>query len=114
MDKLTIKGLRAECIIGVKPKERKIKQPVILDITLYLDLKKPGASDNLDDSIDYQIFSDRIVDFVEKSRFNLIEKLATQVAGQAKKLSQAKKIKVVIYKPQALKTADYVSVETML
>ena len=114
MNKIILSGLRANCIIGVKPGERKAKQELIFDIILSLNLSRAAVSDDIKDTVDYQLLSDQIIAFVEKSQFRLIEKLAREVAGLAKNCSRAEQVKVKLCKPAALSKADCVCVEVKL
>lgn len=53
MDKIVIKGLRIFAYHGVNPEEKEKGQPFVLDITLYKDLSLPGATDDLNDTVNY-------------------------------------------------------------
>lgn len=118
-DKIRINDLQLRCIIGINDWERTQKQDVIINVTLFADLTKPCQTDNLADSVDYKEIKTKIIAMVESSNFNLIERLADQIAaiclahstssGQAPHIIKAVQVKVD--KPGALRFAKSVGVE---
>ncbi len=76
MDKVFIEALEIECVIGIYDWERKIKQPIVLDIEMAFDNRKPAASDDIADTLDYKAVSKRLIQFVGESSFGLVETLA--------------------------------------
>ncbi len=111
MDKIIIKGLKLDCIIGVNEWERNQKQPVIIDITAYVDVSKAAKTDNLDNAINYKEIYDLVVNLAKNSHFYLVETLAQEIANACLKNFKIKKIKVKILKPEALKLAESAGVE---
>jgi dihydroneopterin aldolase/D-erythro-7,8-dihydroneopterin triphosphate epimerase len=111
MDKIYIRDLALRCIIGVYPEERKNKQDVIINITLGTDLRAAGKSDSLNDTVDYKTIKLAVVDFVEKSSFNLIESLAEGIAEICLKDKRVLSATVAIDKPGALRFCRSVAVE---
>ncbi|HMB57587.1 MAG TPA: dihydroneopterin aldolase [Arenimonas sp.] len=76
MDKVFIEALEIECVIGIYDWERKIKQPIVFDIEMDSDNRKPAASDDIADTLDYKAISKRLIQFVSESSFGLVETLA--------------------------------------
>jgi len=76
MDRVFIEALEIECVIGIYEWERKIKQPIVLDIEMSFDNRKPAASDDIADTLDYKAISKRLIQFVSESSFGLVEALA--------------------------------------
>ena len=76
MDKVFIEALEIECVIGIYDWERKIKQPIALDIEMDFDNRKPAASDDIADTLDYKAISKRLIEFVSQSSYGLVETLA--------------------------------------
>jgi len=72
-DIVFIRGLRADCVIGIYDFEREILQDVVLDIEMEANLL------NIEQAIDYKAVSDRIIAFIKKSEFQLIETLAERI-----------------------------------
>jgi len=81
MDIIFLGGLEIDTVIGIYDWERKIKQKVILDIEMGCDIRKAAASDDIAHALDYKTVSDRIVDFVERSEFYLVETLIEEIAN---------------------------------
>ena len=80
MDKVFIEALEIECVIGIYDWERKIKQPVVLDIEMAFDNRKPAATDAIEDTLDYKAVSKRLIQYVSESSFGLVETLAERCA----------------------------------
>lgn len=53
LDQIQIRGLRVYAYHGVKDSEKEKGQPFELDITLWTDIRRPGASDRLEDTVNY-------------------------------------------------------------
>lgn len=80
MDIIYLNDLRIETVIGIFDWERKIKQTISFDIEMGTDIRKAAASDHIDDTLDYKAVSKRLIDFVEKSEFQLVETLAERIS----------------------------------
>lgn len=81
MDIIFLHGLKIDCVIGVWDWERRIRQPVIIDLDLGFDIRRAAASDAIDDTLNYKAVAKRLQDFVGNSQFQLVETLAEQVAA---------------------------------
>ena len=81
MDIVFLRGLRIETVIGIYDWEKKIKQPVVLDIDMAGDIARAAASDQIEDTLDYKAISKRLKQFVSESRFELVETLAERCAA---------------------------------
>ena len=113
LDQVHIVDLQLRCIIGIYPEERQEKQDVILNITLYADLRQAGNTDDLRDTVDYKSVKQAVRTLVEGSSFKLVEKLASEVARVCLEPALVKKVQVRIDKPGALRFARSVAVEIM-
>ncbi len=102
MDTVFVKNLRIETIIGIYDHERKAKQTVVFDFEMVADVAKPGASENIDDALNYKTLTDDIVKFVEQSEFLLIETLAERVASIILDDFAVPAVKLTLHKPNAL------------
>ena len=80
MDKIFIHALKTEAIIGIFDWERQVKQTVIVDIEIGVDVTKAALSDSIDDTLNYKRVAKRVLTFVEASKFHLVETLAEHVA----------------------------------
>ena len=109
--KIRIKNLRLRTVIGVYEWERVQPQEVLLNIDLEFDGTRAGQSDRLEDTIDYKALKRRVLDEVEASSFQLLERLATRVLEIIHEDPRIHSARVEIDKPGALRFADSVSVE---
>ena len=110
-DKIYIRDLMLRCIIGIYPHERNEKQDVIINIVLESDLSKAGRTDEISDTINYKTLKKRIMQLVEKSKYNLIEKLADEIAKICLKDKMVSRATVTVDKPGALRFSRSVAVE---
>ncbi len=111
--KIIISDLKIICIIGERDYERTKKQLVFLDIELFFDFAKAIKSDNLKDAVDYDALVNEVKAAVEKSKFQLIETLASYAADLIIKKYPVEKVLVRVKKPAAIKSAKYVAVEIL-
>lgn len=80
MDVVYIHDLEVCTVIGIHDWERSIRQRVRIDIEMGFDIQKAALSDKIEDALDYEAVSKRLVAFIEGSRFHLIETMAEQCA----------------------------------
>ena len=108
--KINIKNLRLKTIIGINDWERTEKQDVIVNVEVELDASRATETDRIEDTINYKTLTKRIISEVELSKFFLIEKLADHILNIVLENKKVKRGTVEVDKPQALRSADSVSV----
>lgn len=81
-DRITVSGLTVETRIGVTEKERSRPQDVVIDIDIERDLAAAGASDSLEDTIDYDGLVNEVAALARASECNLLETLASRIADR--------------------------------
>lgn len=113
MDRILISDLSARCIIGVWEEERREKQDILINVTLFCDLSRAGKSDRFEDAIDYRAIKKRIVAMVEESSFYLVEALAEAAADICLENPRVVEALVRVEKPSALRFARSVGVEIL-
>jgi FolB domain-containing protein len=111
MDSIHIEDLHARCILGIGNEERREKQDVVINITLFADLSKAAQTDSIDDTIDYAALKKKILDSVEKSEYYLAEALAQHIANLCLDDPRVIEVKIKVEKPAALRFARSVAVE---
>ena len=111
LDRIHICDLLQRCIIGIYDEERREKQDVVINITLYADLRAAGRSDNIDDTVDYKSIKKQIIAMVETSSFFLVERLAERIAEICLAHEAVQRVGVRVAKPGALRFARTVDVE---
>ncbi|XP_066304710.1 folic acid synthesis protein FOL1-like isoform X2 [Branchiostoma lanceolatum] len=110
-DVIEIDNLRCRTEIGISQHEIGTKQEVVISIRLGCDVRKAGKSDDIIDSVNYGDVSKDVIGYVESTSFNLVEKLATDVARICITLYKVQWVQVRVHKPQALRFADSVGVK---
>lgn len=111
MDRIIISDLQARCIIGINADERREKQDVLINLTLFVDLAPAGLSDRIEDAVDYRSIKKEVYGFVEESRFFLLEALAQAIAALCLSRPPVQAVQVRVDKPAALRFARSVAVE---
>lgn len=109
-DRIFLRGLAVECIIGFIDWERRIKQTVVIDLELPADCRRAALTDSVDDTLDYKRVAKRIVAFVEASGFNLVETMAHRVALLVLEEFGIEWIRISINKPGAIRGSRDVGV----
>ena len=110
LDRLKISRLMARTYVGFNDWEKEKKQDVAVSVTLHADLSRACRSDDVADTVDYKKVKQNILRVVEGGRFNLIEKLAEEIADICFDVSAVKRVDVVVDKLQALRFAKSVQV----
>lgn len=110
-DRIHIEGLKVRAIVGTLPHERRRRQPLRLSLTLFLSLEAAGRSDELARTVDYARVAERVISFVARSRFRLLEALAEGVAALVLEEFSLAGVRVRIDKPAALARARSAAVE---
>ena len=110
MDKVFIKSLEVETIIGIWESEKKTKQKIILDIEISVDAKSASLKDTIDATINYQKVAERIIDFTSNSSFQLVETLAEAICEIILDEFLSKWVKVTVTKIKAVKDVSFVGV----
>lgn len=110
-DRVHIRDLRLDTIIGVDDEERTTPQEVVVQITLFRDLRPAGRSDHLADSIDYRAFTEAVRRHVQSSRHFLVEALAARIAEIGLEDFGARAVRVRVDKEAVLPGVGSVGVE---
>lgn len=79
-DRVELRGLRLAVSVGVLPEERERPQPVEVDVDLEVDVVTAGASDRLDDAVDYGAVVDEVARVLGAGHVELLERAATLAA----------------------------------
>ena len=110
MDIVFIHDLQIETVIGIYDWERKIRQTVSLDIEMATDVAKAAASDDIDDALSYKSVAKRLIEFVERSEYELVETLAEQVCRIVRDEFGVPWVRLTLHKPGAVRGSKSVGV----
>lgn len=110
-DYLFFEGMSIDCIIGLAEWERMVKQTVVFDLKLGVDIRNVAAKDQVSDGdFNTKKLSKRLREFVEKSQFNLVETLAEKVAALILEEFPVSFVELRLSKPGAIRGSDNVGV----
>ncbi|MDD3375527.1 MAG: dihydroneopterin aldolase [Candidatus Omnitrophica bacterium] len=111
MAKISINQIQLSVIIGTKHCEREEPQDIMIDLSFIYNSNKAQKTDNLSDAVNYEAITEEIMEKVRKTKFFLIEKLADFILDVTMGNNNIEKATVIIYKPNAIKNTESVSVE---
>lgn len=104
VDRIVIEGLEVDCIVGVRPLERRRRQLVRLDLVLFMDLTGAGKTGRISDTVDYARVADEVRGLLRFREYQLIEvateELAAMLFGVHPGLHATK---IRLEKPEALR-----------
>lgn len=81
LDRLSLRGMRFDCIVGLFGHERNTPQPVELDVTLHFDARAAARDGRLAHTIDYSRVLGELRFVMVAARFRLLESAAEAVAA---------------------------------
>ncbi|MFO0597634.1 MAG: dihydroneopterin aldolase [Myxococcaceae bacterium] len=81
LDRLSLRGMRFDCIVGLFDFERNTPQPVELDVTLHFDTREAAHQGRLAQTVDYSRLLGELRFILTASRFRLLESAAEAVAA---------------------------------
>ena len=92
-----LRGLRVHGRHGVLDRERERGQTFLFDIAL--DVGDAGASDSIDDAVDYRDVAAAVRTVSDATQFTLIEALAAAVADELLARFRVRHVRVRVRKP---------------
>ncbi len=111
MDKVYIRGLKVECIIGVYGWERQLPRPLLFDLDLSADLREAAASDQVRDAIDYAAVSTLVTKVAQERQSALLETLGETIARAIFDQFPVQSLRLNIAKPGAVPETKSVGIE---
>lgn len=112
MDKIIIRNLEVDTIIGIFDEERVNRQNIIINAEVSLDLSKAGETDDFRDALNYSEVEEILYTTAKNSNFFLVEKLASIMTDKLLALSDCVKfVKITVDKPNAAKFAQAIAIE---
>jgi len=100
-DSISLKGMRFHTRVGLLPHEQRIPQPVEVDLTVWLSLRRVGETDSARNLLDYRDLYRLVSDTVGASHHRLLEALCEKIAARALKLAGVERVRVAARKPHA-------------
>jgi 7,8-dihydroneopterin aldolase/epimerase/oxygenase len=109
-DRIFLRELEVECIIGFIEWERRVKQTVLIDVELPVNCRAAARVDEVEATLDYKKVAKRVIAFVSASEFKLVETLAQRLALLVLEEFGVEWICVKINKPGAIRGSRDVGV----
>jgi len=109
-DRVFLRGLSAQCIIGFIEWERRVRQTVVIDLELPVDCRRAAASDDVADTVDYKKVAKRVLAYIEASEFRLVETLAHRLALMLLEEFGMEWVRIAVNKPGAIRNSRDVGV----
>jgi dihydroneopterin aldolase len=100
-DSITLKGMRFHTRVGLLPHEQRIPQPLELDLTVWLSLRRVGETDSARNLLDYRELYRLVSETVGGSHHRLLEALCEKIAARALNLHGVGRVRVAARKPHA-------------
>lgn len=82
MDKIYVNGMQFYGYHGVFPEETSLGQRFAVDLTVSINLKKAGETDDLECSVNYAELYQACKEIVEGKPFKLVEAVAEKIASR--------------------------------
>lgn len=111
MDRILIKDLRVQGIIGVFEQERLEPQEILINLTLFADLRPAGDSDDINDSVSYAVIADQARHIAQTAGRFTVEALAADLARMCLQEPRIQRAIVRVEKPTILPGCASVGVE---
>jgi dihydroneopterin aldolase len=106
MSSIYIKDLIIEAKHGVHQHEKQLPQRFSVSVELTIDIKKASMSDELNDTLNWSQLRQIIITTVQNNTFNLIERLAKEVADQILLNKQVQSVLISIDKLDAFPSGN--------
>jgi len=111
MDQVFIKNLIVRGIIGINDWERTNIQEILINIVLFTDLHAAGASDKIEDCINYRSIAKKVQSYAESANRFTVEALAADISRLCLEDQKVLKVRVRVEKPGAVRFSSSVGVE---
>lgn len=110
-DKIVIRDLVVNCIVGIHQVERIREQAVHLTIEITTNTIPSALSDDITSTIDYSEIQREVERLVVESKYQLLETMANDIATLVLTKSGAQSVRVVTKKPEAVINGRYAAVD---
>ena len=99
-DRIILEGMEFYGFHGANPEERALGQSYVVDLVVELDLRRPGGSDRLEDTVSYSHLYRAVKLVMEGESKNLLEAAAQTVADRVLAEFPVKGVRVRVKKPR--------------
>jgi len=111
LDRIQIKDLRVMGIVGINPEERLDPQEILVNVTLWTDIRAAAASDDIADAVNYRTITKALIRHIEDGRPMLVERLADELAALCLEADRrVSRVELSVEKPGAVRHTRSVGV----
>jgi D-erythro-7,8-dihydroneopterin triphosphate epimerase len=111
-DKVLIRDLSVMGILGINPDERTTQQEILVNATLFVHTRQAGASDNIDDAVNYRTLTKAMIEHIREGKPFLVERLVQELADICLEMdNRVHEVTISVEKPGALRHARSVGIE---
>jgi dihydroneopterin aldolase len=111
MDKIFVNQMEFYGYHGVFPEETRLGQRFVVDLMVYVDLRKAGESDELEYSVNYGELYQVCKEVVEGKPYKLVEAVAEKIAESVlKQFTLVSEVTIKVIKPDPPIPGHYRSV----
>ncbi len=111
LDRVIIRDLLVRGIVGINAEERRDRQDILVNVTMWVDTRRAAASEDIADAVNYRSVAKAMIAHIETAQPYLVERLAGDLAaiclGQD---ARVQAVEVSVEKPGALRFAQSVGV----
>ena len=79
LDRIFIRNLLVRGIVGINPEERANRQDIVVNATFWADTRAAGASDRIEDTVNYRSAAKAMIAHIEIGAPQLVERLAADL-----------------------------------
>lgn len=110
MDTVYIRDLKIDANIGIYEWEKAIQQKIRIDLDMAWNNSVPAASDDIADALNYKETAQKITALVQSQHFDLVERLAEEIAAMLMEEMKIPWLRLTLGKPGAVKNSSEVGV----
>jgi dihydroneopterin aldolase/D-erythro-7,8-dihydroneopterin triphosphate epimerase len=111
LDRIVVRDLLVRGIVGINAEERRDRQDVLVNVTMWADTRLAAASDDIRDAVNYRTIAKAMIAHIESSEPRLVERLAADLAAICfAQDARVQAVEVSVEKPGALRFARSVGV----
>ncbi len=111
MDQVIIKDLLARGVIGITDRERARPQDILINVTIFTDIRRAAETDAIEDCVDYARLAKKLLAHAETVGRHTVEALVSDLAGLCLEEPEVMGVRIRVEKPGAVRFSRSVGVE---
>ncbi len=111
MDKVIVKQLELQTIIGLFPWEREVRQRVLVDLEMAVDVAKASETDDLEFVVNYAEVCECVAALADEGKFKLLETFVERIAAMVLRDFDVSWIRVAVSKTDVMPQVSSVGVQ---